>query len=198
MHHEGEGTFFDSPAAFRAWLLEEHASATEIWLGFARKGSGKTGMTTAEALDQALCFGWIDGIRKSNGAASYKTRYTPRRPRSIWSLINIRRLEELRALGLVEPAGLAAFAARTAERSGIYSSEQAEVLFEPADRAALEANVAAWAYWQAAPAGYRKTATWWVVSAKRPETRAKRLGDLIDCCSRGVRVPPLRRAGDAS
>lgn len=197
MEHHGEGTFFDGPAEFRAWLAENHASASEIWVGFYKKGSGKRGLTNAEALDQALCFGWIDGIRKTNGDESYKNRYTPRRPRSVWSLINIRRMEELIGLGMVEPAGLAAFESRTPERTGVYSSEQADVSFEPEALADFEADGAAWAYWQAAPRGYRKTATWWVVSAKRPETRAKRLGELIECSRRGVRIAMLRRDAGA-
>jgi uncharacterized protein YdeI (YjbR/CyaY-like superfamily) len=191
-----EVVHFPSAAAFRAWLAAHHASATELWVGFFRKDTGRGGLTYPEALDEALCFGWIDGIRKKVDAGSYTNRFTPRRARSTWSRVNICRVGQLKRTGRMTPAGSRAFAAREAKRSGIYSFEQERqsARLNPAEQRQLRANARAWRFFQAQPPGYRRTASWWVVSAKREETRGKRLQILVACCARGQRVPPLAPA----
>jgi uncharacterized protein YdeI (YjbR/CyaY-like superfamily) len=194
-----EPLFFDTAAEFRAWLEEHHDSEREALLGFYKKGSGKGGPFTYEqAILEALCFGWIDGVRRTLDAESYSQRFSPRTKSSTWSNININRFKELLAAGRVHPAGLAAFEARTAANSGIYSFEQADVSLDEEQERTFRANTAAWEYWSDAPKGYRRIATWWVISAKRPETRAKRLGELIECSANGIRIPLVRRAGEAS
>jgi uncharacterized protein YdeI (YjbR/CyaY-like superfamily) len=172
--------FFKSPADFRKWPQTHHVKETEQWVGFYKKDSGKQSITWPESVDEALCFGWIDGIRKSIDEISYKIRFTPRRPRSIWSAVNIKRVGELIKQGSVQEAGLKAFAAREENRSGIYSYEQrsAELPDHYGDR--LKKNKAARKFFEAQPASYRKAATWWVLSAKKEETRLKRLDTLID------------------
>lgn len=188
--------FFESQDAFREWLTANHAAEAELWVGFWKKSSQRGGLEYAQAVDEALCFGWIDGVRKSMDSESFTNRFTPRRRGSVWSIANVRRIGELREAGRVHPAGELAFAARTDERTGIYSAEQSNVELGIEDEARFAANLPAWEYWQRAPAGYRKTAAWWVISAKKPETREKRLEELIACSARGVKIPPLRRTGD--
>lgn len=186
--------FFATSEEFRAWLEEHHADATELWVGYYKKGSGRPSLTWPESVDEALCFGWIDGVRKSIDAESYAIRFTPRRAGSTWSAVNIKRVQELKELGRMTPAGLEAFAARAEERSGIYAYEQrggAELGEE--FEALFRAHAEAWAFFQAQPAGYRKTATWWVVSAKREETRRKRLATLIADSASGRTIAPLTR-----
>ena len=186
--------FFDTADDFRAWLEKHHESEREALLGFYKKGSGKGGsFTYEEAILESLCFGWIDGVRRSLDAASYSQRFSPRTKASTWSNINIARFKELQTAGRVHPAGLAAFEARASANSGIYSFEQGEVAFAQDQERAFRANSAAWEYWSNAPKGYRRIATWWVLSAKRPETRAKRLSELVDCSARGEKIPLLRR-----
>lgn len=173
--------FFATPSEFRAWFEEHHGTEQELWVGFYKKSTGKASFTWPEAVDQALCFGWIDGVRKSLDADSYANRFTPRKRSSNWSAVNIKRVEELTQLGLMRPAGLKAFEERADAKSGIYSYEQrasAELGEEYEQQ--FRANPKAWDYFQSRPAGYRKTATWWVVSAKREETRLKRLATLIE------------------
>ena len=196
MPEASEPQFFESRNAFRNWLTENHGQAGELWVGFWKKSANRGGLEYPHAVDEALCFGWIDGIRKSVDADSFTNRFTPRRKGSVWSLVNVRRIGELREEGRVHAAGEAAFAARTDERTGIYSAEQGNVALEPADQARFAANLSALAYWERSPAGYRKQATWWVISAKKPETREKRLEELIACSARGVKIPPLRRTGE--
>src|SRR4051794_16367229 len=174
-----DAVFFGSPAELRAWLEANHATAWELWIGFYKKGSGKVGITYAEALDEALCFGWIDGIRKRHDAASYVNRFTPRTARSTWSAVNIKRVEELRALGRLHPAGIAAFEGRDAARSGLYSHEQRAVGLDEAYEQQFRERAGAWKFWQAQPAGYRRTASWWVMSAKQATTRERRLATLV-------------------
>lgn len=174
--------FFATPAEWRAWLEANHASETELLVGFHKKGTGMPSITWPESVDEALCFGWIDGVRRSLGAESYTIRFTPRKPRSFWSNVNIRRAGELIAEGRMMPAGLRAFEARTGERSGVYSFEQedqAKVVLTPAMEARFRADAGAWEYFQSRPPWYRRTATWWVISAKKEETREKRLATLI-------------------
>jgi uncharacterized protein YdeI (YjbR/CyaY-like superfamily) len=146
-------------------------------------------------VDEALCFGWIDGVRKRVDETSYANRFTPRRARSTWSAVNIKRVQELIAAGRMRPAGLAAFEARSGDRTGVYSYEQRrEAALEPLQEERFRANAAAWEYWKAAPPGYRKMATWWVVSAKKPETRERRLGQLIEDSSAGRRLRQFTNA----
>src|SRR5689334_5944383 len=189
-----EPTFFPTPADFRAWLEAHHDQEPELLVGFYKKGSGKPSITWPESVDEALCFGWIDGVRRSRDEESYTIRFTPRQARSTWSAVNIRRVAELTELGRMWPAGLRAFEARTADNSEIYSHEQrGNVAFTAEEEAQFQADATAWAYWQARPAGYRKTATWWVVSAKREETRRKRLATLIADSAQGRTIAPLTR-----
>src|SRR5690349_8845060 len=159
-----DATFFESPEAFRAWLEQHHATARELWVGFYRKGSSRRGITWPEAVDEALCFGWIDGLRKRIDDISYTNRFTPRRPRSTWSAVNIRRVAELTEQGRMRPAGLEAFAQRSEEKSGIYAYEQREhAALDAAAEQQFRANAQAWDFFQAQPPSYRKTAIWWVV-----------------------------------
>ena len=186
--------FFATPDEFRAWLDEHHARAAEVWVGFYKVGSGRPSITWPEAVDQALCFGWIDGVRKGIDADSYANRFTPRRSRSIWSAVNVKRAQELIEAGLMRPAGLDVFARRTEARSGIYSYEQrGEATLGDDFERQFRANEQAWAFFQARPASYRKAAIWWVVSAKKDETKRKRLATLIEDSAHGRTVPPLTR-----
>ena len=186
-------TYFATPAEFRSWLEEHHDSAQELWVGFHKKSTGKRSITWPEAVDQALCFGWIDGIRKRVDADSYMNRFTPRRPRSNWSAVNIKRVKELTEAGLMRPAGLAAFEKRTDDRSAVYSYEQKEAQLGPEYEEQFRANKAAWKWFQGQPPYYRKTAIRWVVSAKREETRLKRLATLIEDSEHERTIPPLTR-----
>lgn len=176
-----EPTFFATPEDFRAWLETHHETSRELLVGFYKKGTGKPSITWPESVDEALCFGWIDGIRRSLDAERYTIRFTPRKARSTWSAVNIGRVAELTARGRMHPAGLRAFAARVEEKSGIYSYEnQDSAALDPAAEAHFRANIAAWDYFQARPASYRRAAIWWVISARQEATRAKRLATLIE------------------
>jgi uncharacterized protein YdeI (YjbR/CyaY-like superfamily) len=189
-----EAKFFRNAAGFRRWLEKHHSSAQELWVGFYRKDASRRGITYPEAVDEALCFGWIDGIRKSLDAESYTNRFTPRKPQSNWSNVNTRRVAELTAEGRMHPAGLKAFAAREASRAGVYSFENRDAAkFSREQEARFRGNAGAWAFFKTQPPGYRKTAIWWVVSAKREETREKRLATLIEDSSNGLRIAMLRR-----
>jgi uncharacterized protein YdeI (YjbR/CyaY-like superfamily) len=176
-----EPTYFKSPSEWRQWLAEHQADESELLVGFYKKNSGKPSITWPEAVDEALCFGWIDGVRKNLDETSYTIRFTPRKPRSIWSSINSRRAEALIEMGRMQPAGLKAFQARSQARSGIYSYEQQERpgLTEEY-KAQFQKNEKAWTYFQSRPPGYQRTVSWWVMSAKREETKLKRLAELID------------------
>jgi uncharacterized protein YdeI (YjbR/CyaY-like superfamily) len=189
-------TFFATPDELRAWLAEHHEARDELWVGFHKKATGRSSVTWPQAVDQALCFGWIDGVRKSLGDESYKIRFTPRKSRSTWSAINVRRYGELLAEGLVAPAGVAAFERRAEDRTAIYSYENRDkAVFEDEQEARFRADAAAWEWFQAQPPSYRRTATYWVVSAKRPETRERRLTRLIEDSAAGRTIPPLTRSG---
>ena len=171
--------YFSTPALLREWFETHHAIATEFWVGFRKKGSGLPSITWPESVDAALCFGWIDGIRKNVDATSYKIRFTPRKATSTWSNINIRRAQELEELEWLEPAGRKAFAARRENRSGIYSYEQrSEEVPEPYAKL-FRRNKIAWKFFEVQPLGYRKQRIWWVVSAKLQVTRYARLDKLI-------------------
>ncbi len=184
--------YFESAKAFRDWLTSRHATATEIVVGFHRKESGRGGITYAEALDEALCFGWIDGIVRRIDDSRYGRRFTPRKPSSIWSLVNIRHVERLTKAGRMAAPGLAAFEKRTAARTGVYSFEQkSDARLTPAFAKQFRAARKAWAFFQAQPPGYRRGALHWIMSAKREETREKRLARLIAASTAGSRVDPF-------
>lgn len=171
--------FFKTPGEFRRWLTKNHASHRELWLGMYKKASGKRGITYKEALDEALCFGWIDGVRKSFDDESFVQRFTPRKAKSYWSAVNSRRAKELIAEKRMAPAGLAAFEARDASATARYSFERAEPAFDRAQLRQFKANKAAWTYFEAQPAGYRRLMTFYVTSARKAETQAQRLERLI-------------------
>jgi uncharacterized protein YdeI (YjbR/CyaY-like superfamily) len=175
----GDIIFFERPAGFRAWLEANHTTEAELLVGFYKVSSGKPSITWPESVDQALCYGWIDGIRKRIDDESYTIRFTPRRKGSTWSLVNTRRALELIEEGLMQPAGLAAFEVRDPARTEEYSYESRSQGLDEAFEAEFRANAAAWAYWQSQPPHYRKGSAYWVMSAKREETRQKRLATLI-------------------
>jgi uncharacterized protein YdeI (YjbR/CyaY-like superfamily) len=188
-----EPKYFASPAELRAWLEKHHTEHTELLVGFHKKSSGRPSITWPEAVDEALCVGWIDGIRRSVDDERYTIRFTPRKPASTWSAVNCRRMAALTAEGRVKPAGLAAFDRRKPEKSGTYSYENrhAATLGE-AEEKTFRAARRAWSYFEKQPPGYRHTVTWWVVSAKRPETRVRRLEKLIEHCNAGEWIPAMR------
>jgi uncharacterized protein YdeI (YjbR/CyaY-like superfamily) len=187
-------TFFATPADFRAWLKQHHRTSTELWVGFYKKGSGRPSLTWPESVDEALCVGWIDGVRKSLGPDSYMIRFTPRRANSIWSAVNIRRAEELTRLGRMRAAGRRAFESRNPRKSGVYSFEQRDdARLAPDAEARFRGNAPAWRYFDAQPAGYKKMAIWWVISARQEATRERRLATLIRDSEAGRRLGLLRR-----
>jgi uncharacterized protein YdeI (YjbR/CyaY-like superfamily) len=183
-----EAIYFASPAELRAWLEANHETATELLVGFYRKETGRPSVTWPEVVDEALCVGWIDGIRKGVDAQRYTIRLTPRKRGSIWSAVNIRNVERLIAEGRMRPAGLAAFERRDDARSRGYSHERATATIPPELEARFRAHPDAWAFWAAQPPGYRKTFAWWIVSARRDETRERRLDELIAECAAGRRI----------
>ena len=191
--------FFVSSLEWRAWLERNHASAAELWVGFYKRGTGRPSITWPESVDQALCFGWIDGVRRSLGEESYVIRFTPRRADSTWSRINLKRIAELEALGLLHPAGRAVHAARTGKTTRTYSYEQRDqARLAPAQEREFKRNKAAWKYFQAQAPWYRKTAIYWVTSAKKEETRARRLATLIADSAAGRPIGPLNRKSGAA
>ena len=184
--------YFATPAALRKWLEAHHATSTELLVGFYKVGSGKPSITWPESVDEALCFGWIDGVRRTVDDERYTIRFTPRKPRSTWSAINIKRVDELTKLGRMHPAGLAAFARREEVRSQIYAYEQrAEAAFGDDFEREFRANEKAWAFFQAQAPWYRRTATYWVMTAKTEETRRRRLATLIADSAHGNRIARL-------
>ncbi len=193
-------TFFRSAAEFHAWLGANHATAKELLLGIFKTSSGKAGITYKEALDEALCFGWIDGVRTGLDEERYSIRFSPRKPRSIWSRINIRRATELEAEGRLQPPGLEAFRARDEKRTQLYSFENAPRELDPVYEKKLRANKAAWAFYQAQAPFYQRGTKWWVMSAKKEETRLRRLAQLIEACEKGERLGQftLEKKGDES
>ena len=183
-----EPVFFPSEDDFRRWLEANHAAAPELLVGFWKKSSGKPSIDWPQARDQALCFGWIDGIRKSLGEDAYTIRFTPRRKGSIWSKVNVERFEALKAAGLMTPAGERAYE-ENKHRSGLYSYEKPLALLTDEEERLFRQNKAAWADWEKRQLGYRRSALGWITSAKRPETRAKRLAELIEVSAQGRRLP---------
>jgi len=189
-----EPTFFKTPSELRTWLEQNHDSATDLLVGFYKRGSGKPSITWPELVDEALCFGWIDGVRKGIDNVSYTIRLTPRKSASTWSAVNMKRVGELSKLGLMHSAGLKAFNARREDKSAIYSYEQRkDAKLEDAHEQEFRANKKAWAFFQSQPPWYQRTATYWVVSAKKEETRLKRLATLIEDSANGRTIGPLTR-----
>lgn len=183
--------YFSSPDEYRDWLEKNHASEMELWLGFYKTSSKKQGITYSQALDEALCFGWIDGVRYSVDAQSYKIRFTPRKPKSIWSLVNVRRVEALKTAKKMAKAGLKAFNAREKHRTGIYAFEQKRPGLSAKNKKLLRANKRAWEFFVKQAPWYQRTAGYWVSSAKQEETRARRLAKLIEVSTAGRRLDQL-------
>lgn len=186
--------FFSSPAEWRFWLEEHHTDTQELWVGFYKRKSGCPSITWPESVDGALSFGWIDGIRKSLDPISYMIRFTPRKARSTRSAIDIKRAGTLLRQGLMHPAGVAAFANRDDEKSRTYSYEQRKTAkLPPGYEKQFRKRPSAWKFFPSQAPWYRRTSSWWVISAKTNETRLKRLAVLIDCCGKGKTIPPLAR-----
>lgn len=184
-----EPVFFTEAAAFRSWLETHADSATELLVGFHKVGSGRPSMSWPESVDEALCFGWIDGRRKRIDGTAYSIRFTPRKASSIWSAVNIAKMAQLRAAGRMRPEGERAFALRTEAKSGIYSHEQAQAAeLTEHELRTFRRDATAWVYFEALPPGYRKTVLHWITTAKKPETRAARLAKLMASCAAGKRL----------
>ena len=184
-------TFFESAAVFRDWLARHHGSEKELLVGFHKVATSRPTMTYKDALDEALAFGWIDGVRRRLDAESYSIRFTPRKPTSTWSAVNIKRVKELETDGRMMPAGLAAFAKRDEKRSAIYSYERGSAALDPESLRIFAERPKAFAFYEGQAPWYRRTTAHWVLSAKRPDTRARRLRTLIDYSARGERLPML-------
>lgn len=182
---------FKNPAELERWLAKNHASAREVLVEFAKLSTGRASITYSEALDLALIYGWIDGVRRSLGPESYAIRFTPRRPGSIWSAVNVKKVEALIAAGRMRPEGLAAFRGRDAAKSRQYSHERADAKLDAAAEKEFRRNRAAWTFFESQPPGYRRLASFWVISAKKDETRAKRLASLIAESAAGRRLAML-------
>jgi uncharacterized protein YdeI (YjbR/CyaY-like superfamily) len=186
--------FFASPAAFRGWLARHHRTARELLVGFHKRHTGRPSLTWPESVDEALCFGWIDGVRRRLDDATYTIRFTPRTPGSVWSAVNLKRARALVKEGRMRPAGLRAFQERDRKKSGLYSFEQRRTIRLPPRLAQkLRANRKAWDYFRSQAPWYRRTASFWVVSAKREDTKVRRLELLIDSSARGRPIGPLNR-----
>jgi uncharacterized protein YdeI (YjbR/CyaY-like superfamily) len=183
--------FFKTPESLRAWFAKHGTSKTELWMGYYKKASGKGGVVYKQALDEALCVGWIDGQVKSVDDICYMQRWTPRKPKSIWSNVNTKRVQELIAEGRMTPAGMAAFERRDPKRAGIYSFENQPHEFSPAFLKRFRANKQSWHFWVAQPPGYRRTVTAYVMTAKQEATRERRLVHVISHAARGERIPQL-------
>jgi uncharacterized protein YdeI (YjbR/CyaY-like superfamily) len=187
-----EAEFFDTPAELRAWFERHHESAPELFVGYWKKGSGRTGVTHPQAIEQALCFGWIDSIGRTIDDRRYQVRFTPRRKGSVWSAVNVAKVAELTEAGLMHPAGLRAFEQRKPDRVAVYSYEQpAGAVLDDEQTALFQADEAAWEWFSAQSPSYRRAAAHWVVSAKRADTRRRRLAQLIADSAAGRKVPPL-------
>ena len=189
-------TFFQTANDFRKWLETNHDSSPELWVGFYKKATKLPSITWSESVDEALCFGWIDGLRKSIDEKSYKIRFTPRRPNSIWSAVNIKKIKELTEQGRMQAAGLEVWNNRNKKKQKKYSFEQKIVKLSKSYENQVKANEAAWAFWQKLAPGYKKQTSWWVMSAKKETTRQRRLAILIESSAEGKKIPPLRTKKD--
>jgi uncharacterized protein YdeI (YjbR/CyaY-like superfamily) len=185
-------TFFPTPARFRAWLTTHHAKQTELWVGFYKRESGKPSITWPQSVDEALCFGWIDGLRQSIDATSYRIRFTPRKPTSTWSAINIKRMSALLAENRVASAGQRAFAERNDAKSKTYAYENKDLELPPAYESRLRKNKKASKYFDEQAPSYRKAARRWIMSAKQEATRESRLNTLIECSAKQSFIPPFQ------
>jgi len=190
---EPKPTFFPTPADFRAWLEAHHETAEQLWVGYYKKATKRQSVTWEDTVDEALCFGWIDGIRKSRGDESFMIRFTPRTSKSVWSQRNIDLVARLTAEGRMQAKGLAAFAFKDAHPDSGYATAKRDVALTDAMLTQFKATAGAWEFFQEQPPGYRKHATYWVTSAKREETRQRRLATLIDDSRNGLRIKHLRR-----
>ena len=188
--------FFDSPPEFREWLVENHDRVSELLVGFYKRGSGKPSITWPESVDEALCFGWIDGVRRRVDDEVYTIRFTPRRTKSIWSAVNVRRMGDLIAAERVHPAGLKVYEARDPAKTNLYSFERECVAFSPEFEDIFRANEAAWSFYQSQPSWYRKVTCHWVTTAKKVETRVRRLETLIADSTHGKAIKQLSRRPD--
>ena len=184
---------FKDSAAFRSWLEAHHSSESELVVKLYKVHAKEKGLTYTQALDEALCFGWIDGVRRGGDDDSFNIRFTPRKPKSTWSAVNIKKVEELEAAGRMHESGLAAFRRRSAERSGIYAYENRQTELDPAYEKKLRSNKKAWEFFQAQAPWYRRTSIYWVMSAKKEETREKRLGTLAEYSAKRKPIPQLDR-----
>ncbi|MFZ0452260.1 MAG: YdeI/OmpD-associated family protein [Ignavibacteriaceae bacterium] len=186
--------FFKEPKDFRQWLEQNHTKYNELWVGYYKKSSGKRSIDWPQSVDQALCFGWIDGLRKSIDEESYKIRFSPRKSGSIWSAVNLKRAEELIELGLMQPAGLEAFKNKDEKKINRYSFERENVKLDKEYEKKFKSNKKAWDFFQSMVPSYRKPSLWWLMSAKQEETRLKRLNILISCSEAGEKIPQMKWA----
>ena len=184
--------FFTNPNELRMWFRENYNKTGELWVGYYKKNSGIPSIDWPESVDAALCFGWIDGIRKRHGEKTYKIRFTPRRPKSRWSARNVARMEALIAEGLVEEAGLSAFNGRDPARQAADARDRKEVRLPKEYESRIKADREAWRYFQSARPSYRKQVAFWIQSAKKEETKRRRLDVLVESSKRGEPIPPLR------
>jgi uncharacterized protein YdeI (YjbR/CyaY-like superfamily) len=183
--------FFSTQKVLRKWFIKYHKTKRELFVGYFKVSSGKPSVTWSQSVDEALCFGWIDGIRKSIDAERYYIRFTPRNPKSIWSAVNIKKAEELIKLGLMKPSGLAAFNLRNEGKSRIYSYENSSISFDNSYKKKFKVNKQAWKFFQSTAPFYQKTTTRWVMSAKQEQTRLKRLNELITDCAHGRKIKAM-------
>ena len=188
--------FFKTQQDLRNWFEENHDKSDELWVCYYKKSTGKESIDWDQSVEEALCFGWIDGIRKSIDKDSFKIRFTPRRPNSNWSLKNIKTVEMLKEKGLIKPAGLKAFELRKESKSGVYSFEQEQSEFSKKYLSILKSNNDAWTFFSSQPPYYQKAVKHWVMSAKQEKTRLKRLNELIDDSVNGRKIKPMRRNGE--
>jgi len=183
--------YFATQQDFREWLEKNHDKVSDLWVGYYKVSTGKPSITWSQSVDQALCFGWIDGIRKSVDKESYCNRFTPRKSKSVWSGINIRKVEEMNKRGLMHPAGLAAFEKRNDQKSAIYSYENRPEKLHPDYENLIKLHPKAWEFFRLQSPSYQKTAIYWVMSAKQEATRIKRMNELISDCEAGIKIKPL-------
>ena len=183
--------FFKNQEEFSDWLEEHHADASEVWVAYFRKSTGRASLTWSISVDVALCFGWIDGIRKTIDKESYKTRFTPRKITSVWSAVNVKKVEALIKLGKMKPEGMHVFNNRTDAQG--YSSDQRNAQLAREYEEQIKANQTAWVFFTNLAPSYKRDSIWWVMSAKKEETRLKRLGILITSSEAGLKIPTLRK-----
>lgn len=182
-------SFFETAAQFRHWLDQNHTCAAELIVGFRKVGTGQPGMSWSESVDEALCFGWIDGVRKRIDDGAYQIRFTPRKPGSIWSRVNVEKVQVLLASGRMRPPGIAAYEARSADKTGVYAFERhAPAELQDAELTIFQRQKAAWRFFEACPPSYKKVMLHWVTSAKRAPTRERRLAQLIEACAEQRRI----------